>query len=77
MEVSLGENKVKRIWNDMSEKYVLEDDDSDNDNEEETPEELDARMRRVYDFDKNEINMGNLRVTDTKFNRRTILPKYE
>ena len=75
MEVSLGENKVKRIWNDMSEKYVFEDDDSDNDNEEETPEELDARMRRVYDFDKNEINMGNLRVTDTKFNRRTILPE--
>ena len=26
-------------------------------------------------IDKNELNLGNLRVTDTKFNRRTILPE--
>ena len=37
MEVALGENKVKRIWNDMTEKYVCEDDDKDN-NADETPE---------------------------------------
>ena len=75
MEVALAENKVKRIWNDMTQKYISEDDEQNDDNEEETSEELDARMRRVYDFDRNEINMGNLRVTDTIFHRRTILPE--
>ena len=51
MEISLGENKIKRIWNDMSEKYISEDDESDSDDE--TFEEQEARSRRVYDFDKN------------------------
>ena len=75
MEVALAENKVKRIWNDMMQKYVCEEDEQNDNDENESSEELDARMRRVYDFDRNEINMGNLRVTDTKFNRRTILPE--
>ena len=50
-------------------------DDDQNEKEDESLEELEARMRRVYDFDKNEINLANLRVTDLKFNRRTILPE--
>ena len=73
MEIALAENKVKRIWNDIKQKYV--DDEQSDEDEDESIEELDAKMRRVYDFDKNEINLGNLRVTDANFNRRTILPE--
>ena len=70
MEIALAENKVKRIWNDMKQAY--EEDDQNDKEETESMEELEARMRRVYNFDKNEINLANLRVTDSKFNRRTI-----
>ena len=67
MEIALAENKVKRIWNDMKQAY--EEDDQNDKEETESMEELEARMRRVYNFDKNEINLANLRVTDSKFNR--------
>ena len=72
MEISLAEHKQKRIWenmnNDTSE--IVEESELP---EKEKLEEIEAKNRRIYDFDNKTLSMANLRVTDTRFSRRTIL----
>lgn len=75
IKVSLSEAKVKRIWSELSKPVIEEGEEPPSEEEIMKDQEQEDEMRRLFNYDNCEFDYACLRVTDSKFNRRTFLPK--